>query len=164
MKLPDILQDVEGLALYVKKITHKREKADTEEGDGLFSWTIDLTVDLTKAKLDDEPNYLAGAGAGIQRAVEGKGSGRWYYEPINESRSVVATIYDNDGEIVLNQVNAEIRIIEVRATEEDSRFRVRLLIPGLLSTSSAALLEVEHRAVSLNSSPVQVSLDLEAAA
>ena len=124
----------------------------------------DATRDLSDAVIDSEPFYLTGAGAGIQRANEGKGSGRWFFEPIDESRSVTVTIYDNTGELVLNQANAEIRIVEVRATEDDSRYRVRLLIPGLMSTSSAALLECDRRPISLSSSPVQVSLPLESAA
>ena len=165
MHLPDpISADLDREAFFLQLSGYKRCSADTEDGDGLFDWTADLFLDLTKAQIDSSQDYLPGAAETLQRANEGKGSGEYKHQPIDESRNIRITIYDNAGEIVIGKANAEVRIIHARFTEGNSRFRLRLLIPGLLSTSSAALLEVDGRAITLDSSPVQVELDLEAAA
>lgn len=165
MHIPDpVTNDLEGVGFFLELAGYKRGKADTEDGDGLFDWTANLLISLNDAVIDSAPDYLPGAAAMLQRAIEGKGSGEQKHEPIDASRNINITIRDNAGDVVVGNANAEIRLIQLRTTEADSRYRLRLLIPGLLSTSSGALLEVDRRSISLDSSPVQVSLPIEAGA
>ena len=165
MQIPDLLKDIEGFSLFVQKMSHKREKADNEQGDGLFAWTLDLIIDFGEDVIvESVPYYLEGALAGLQRAREGKATGRWYCKPLTDERKVTITLRDptktgTDDEIVINRAPAEIRLIEIIATPKSSRFRLKLLIPGLMSTSSGELLEADKCSITLDSVAIQRILE-----
>jgi len=166
MQLPNVLSTEEGVSLYLAKLTHKRAKADSEEGHGLFDWTLDLTLSLDDEVVDSVPAYLFGAKEALQRANEGKGTSKPNYKPLDDERKILLTIWGLDGSDrnIITKAHAEVRYIEVVAIEKSPRYRCKILLPGIGSVMSGDLLEADHRTISIDTLPLQGELELEVAA
>lgn len=159
MKIPDILGTVEGVQLYMARMTHKRQKADTEDAKAVFDWTADLVIDLKDEDvLESVPSYLAGGIEAVATAKEGRGSSTIRHKPLDDWRYVRISIHSK-GEDLMVDAGAEVRNLEIVATEKSTRYRAKVLIPGLSAQLSGFLLECDHRTVTVDFEPVQKRTD-----
>ncbi len=162
MNIPDVLKNCTA-DLFIERMSHKRAKKDDDDGLALFDWTIDFILDLSDEVVDKEPKYLKGSKLKISEAKAERGSGRVDHIPLDGSRAVRLNIA-RSGSDVVKDVAAEVRLIEVIATEGSSRFRAKIKLFGLYSPESGDLLCCDQRTVSLEVTPVQAALPLEEAA
>lgn len=162
MKLPDLTEKCEA-SLHISQMTHKRQRNNDAQGNALFDWSVDLTIDLKDTVVEEVPSYLFGAIEKLAAADDGQGSGRVDHVPLDESRAVRVGM-TLDGEEVLTDVAGELRFMEVVAVAGASRYRAKLLIAGITGELSGTLLECDRRGIVLSLSPVQVALPLLEAA
>lgn len=159
MRIPDILGSVEGCQLFTARMTHKRQKADTEDAKAVFDWTVDFVIDLQDEEvLESVPNYLSGGIEAVAVAKEGRGSSVIRHKPLSDWRYVRITIRSNGADLMVD-AGAEVRNLQIVATEKSTRYRAKVLIAGLSAELSGFLLECDHRTVTCDFEPVQQRTD-----
>jgi hypothetical protein len=125
--------------------------------DGAQQWDIDLVFAVDEVQADHVEGALPQAGEYLARARDGKGSATITIKPTD--RDVRLTLRDTDGEVVLEDVAAEVRQIKMALTEKAQAYTARLRLYGMRPDQGAQLLAYLGGALQLHTQPAQLSMD-----